>query len=128
MNRKQLLAAMAGSAIGITLVDTATAEAAMGARIDSPLNVYTNGVSVTGTVSHWDSDAASAVFTASIVQGIHVASGRSQRYRSGAPKFWLWASGDGLKAGPAMGHGVAHILNKNGSTETYRWTVAVELQ
>jgi outer membrane receptor for monomeric catechols len=117
---------MSGAAV-LGLAIPASAEGAMGARIDSPLNVYKTGVVVTGTISHWDSDAASAIFVAHIVQGAHVAIGKSSHVPAGATKFGLWATGE-LHPGNATGHGTAHITNKNGSTETYTWTVPVTLK
>jgi hypothetical protein len=128
MNRKKFLTAAVAGAIGITsIISIPAAMAAMGARIDSPLKVTTRGVAVTGTVTSWDSDAKSAVFTARIVQGSHVAKGTSTRYPAGATRFGLFATGSGLHPGAATGYGKALITNKDGSTETYTWSVPVTL-
>jgi hypothetical protein len=98
----------------------------MGARIDKTLHLLQDGVMVTGTISNWDADQESAVFTTHIVQGAHVASGTSSRYPHGATKWQAYATGF-LHKGSATGHASALIELSNGQTEVYKWTVPVTL-
>ena len=109
----------------------------MTSKVNTPLKLSQDGmtVQVTGPISKWDSDEASAVFSVEITQppnGARV-SARGQSTRTYYPNDTEWRvvahviGPKPLELGMAMATATATITLKDGKTEHYPWPNDVKL-
>jgi hypothetical protein len=111
----------------------------MHSKVDDNLVLSRDGleVAVSGPISKWDDDEASATFTVVIAQidengDIVLARGRShEAYQNGAGIWWAKAHvskpGARLSQGPAQAWALASIAETNGEYELYPWSLETHL-
>ena len=122
------LAGVSSAAAFIGGATLGTGEAwAMNPRFDTTLFFKGGGILNVRGPNNWASDEAKAFISYCVVQGKRVAYGWTWTVAPAA--YWSQlASAVGMKPGAATAYGDAIVFNKDGSSESYPWQVAVTLR